>query len=50
MLKIGPHLKHVSTIADKAVANTLLPDVDISDMKRTDILALFVKQDAVWMH
>jgi hypothetical protein len=47
MPKIDSYLKLVSKIANnkKAEANTLLPDVDISAMKRTDMLALFVKQD-----
>jgi hypothetical protein len=46
--KIGPYLALVSKVANEKVApDSLLPDdVDISDMNRTDILALFVKQDA----
>jgi len=43
---IGEHLKDVSKIADKAGDNNLSDDDISSDMKRTDILALFVKQDA----
>jgi hypothetical protein len=44
--KLIPYLALVNKVADKVVApSILLPDVDISDMKRTDILALFVKQD-----
>jgi hypothetical protein len=43
--KIIPYLKLVDNIAEKRALNTLLPDVDMADMKRTDILASFVKQD-----
>jgi hypothetical protein len=37
--KIAPYLALVNNIADKRALNTLLPGVDIADMKRTDILA-----------
>jgi hypothetical protein len=46
LLKGGRHLVLVSKIAGTAAAYTFLPYVDISDMKRNDTLALFVKQDA----
>jgi hypothetical protein len=50
MVELGIYLTLVSKIADKvadkAETECHLPGIDISNMKRTDILALFVKQDA----
>jgi hypothetical protein len=45
MLEIGTHLQLVNDVANKRVHNSL-SEVDISTMTRSDILSLFVKQDA----